>query len=431
MYPRSRSSIVSDTATLALTVAVGSALALPSAGIGQQLPAADTPLAPEATELYSIGRIDGDEWENFSRIASVAFDRDGRLYVLDSDRGRVSVVSQDGRQVQEFGRPGEGPGEFGLALALAVLGDGTVAVVDLRNRAFQLFDDEGEYLRSIPVDAVRMQSFGAILPHPSESAFFEGGGQTRAIAFSLDGNVDAPTGRPIYRTDTDRGERELFYEAWRPVPAGGAGDLLQSGGAISLNNLGSLRPAIWEPNLWMGVLPDGGLAVVDSATYEVQLLDPTGRARSTLRRPSIGATPVTDRMIEDEKERQMEAIASGEQSFSISLGGSGSSPLSPQQQEQFAREQVEQLRFHHEIPAVSRMSVAPTGTIWVQRYDEAFSRDGPIDLVRMDGSYVGTLPAGDLGMPSAFGPDGLVAYIGEGEFDIPIVTVMRLGPAIR
>ena len=51
---------------------------------------------------------------------------------------------------------------------------------------------------------------------------------------------------------------------------------------------------------------------------------------------------------------------------------------------------------------------------------------GPIDLLASDGGYMGTLPAGGLGIPDAFGPDGMMAYIETGELDVPVVRVIRL-----
>ena len=56
---------------------------------------------------------------------------------------------------------------------------------------------------------------------------------------------------------------------------------------------------------------------------------------------------------------------------------------------------------------------------------------GPIDVIGSGGRYVGTFPAGQLKMPDAFGPDGLVAFIETDEFDVPVIAVRRLPQQIR
>ena len=55
-------------------------------------------------------------------------------------------------------------------------------------------------------------------------------------------------------------------------------------------------------------------------------------------------------------------------------------------------------------------------------------------MIAPDGRYLGTLETGTAvlpDMPDAFGPDGLVAFIATDEFDVPVITVWRLPPAIR
>ena len=58
--------------------------------------------------------------------------------------------------------------------------------------------------------------------------------------------------------------------------------------------------------------------------------------------------------------------------------------------------------------------------IWVERWGPRGDDDGPTDIVRPDGDYIGTLP------PNAFAPDALLAYIERDDLDVPSVRVMRL-----
>ncbi|MCE2455693.1 MAG: hypothetical protein J4G12_07690 [Gemmatimonadetes bacterium] len=58
--------------------------------------------------------------------------------------------------------------------------------------------------------------------------------------------------------------------------------------------------------------------------------------------------------------------------------------------------------------------------------------DSPIDVISPDGQYVGTFPQqSGATMFSAFGPNGLAAYVETDEFDVPTVVVKRLPPEVR
>ena len=52
-------------------------------------------------------------------------------------------------------------------------------------------------------------------------------------------------------------------------------------------------------------------------------------------------------------------------------------------------------------------------------------------MLTPDGRYIGTFAAGVTGMPDAFGPDGLAAFIERDEFDVTSVVVRRLPADVR
>ncbi|MDE2973869.1 MAG: hypothetical protein OXU64_03950 [Gemmatimonadota bacterium] len=74
---------------------------------------------------------------------------DGSFLVSDFMQGRIIRFGRDGRVVQGYGRPGEGPAEFrGIGLAF-ILNDSVVVGLDARRRLFKLFSREGgAYLES-------------------------------------------------------------------------------------------------------------------------------------------------------------------------------------------------------------------------------------------------------------------------------------------
>ena len=68
----------------------------------------------------------------------------------------------------------------------------------------------------------------------------------------------------------------------------------------------------------------------------------------------------------------------------------------------------------------------------VRRHGEEPGNDaGPIDVLTMDGRDIGTYAEGEVALPAAFGPDGLVAFIERDEFDVARVVVRRLPTEVR
>lgn len=75
---------------------------------------------------------------------------------------------------------------------------------------------------------------------------------------------------------------------------------------------------------------------------------------------------------------------------------------------------------------IDRLRADRDGRIWVVRSDATGGRDGPIDLITVDGGYLGNWLPGDLGLPAAFGPDGLMAYRRTDDLEQVSVLVVRL-----
>ena len=92
-------------------------------------------LVPEV----SVGDLDGPEEYVFGSIGSIAVDDDRRVYVLDYQAQHVRVYDSAGTYVETLGRPGEGPGEFFRATAIAVLPDGRLLVRELRGGRVHVF----------------------------------------------------------------------------------------------------------------------------------------------------------------------------------------------------------------------------------------------------------------------------------------------------
>jgi DNA-binding beta-propeller fold protein YncE len=73
-------------------------------------------------------------------------DRRGRVYVADAGTHYVHSFDRDGHWQGAWGSPGQGPGQFGRPVALAVDGDGRVYVADQGNDLIQVFDPAGQFV---------------------------------------------------------------------------------------------------------------------------------------------------------------------------------------------------------------------------------------------------------------------------------------------
>ena len=168
-----------------------------------------------------------------------------------------------------------------------------------------------------------------------------------------------------------------------------------------------------------GVLPDGGVAFTDSSAYRVKITAPGGGVTRILTRP-FPAVPVTDDMRTAHIERNM-----GD------LEGMAERDPSLQTMVEVMRSRFESAEFYPELPLLQSLRTTPKGTIWVSRSGGDLDSNGPIDVVTPEGRYLGSYPFGVTDLPSAFGPDGLVAFIEKDDLDVPTVVVKRLPPEVR
>ena len=176
--------------------------------------------------------------------------------------------------------------------------------------------------------------------------------------------------------------------------------------------------AAFRPRLSAGALPSGAVVYTDSSSYAIKFAVPGGRVTRILTRP-FQPSPVTERMKAAEIERQLEG-----------LGDGGGDPML-QAMNEFRRGQIEAMEFFHEISVVVSLRTSWEGAVWVRRRGEEGTEGYPIDLISPDGRYLGTFAPGSTAMPSAFGPNGLAAFVEPNEMGVPYVVVKRLPEGVR
>ena len=411
-------------AAIVASVALAAGAAAARAQEVIELPAEDRPLVAEFRELHRVGSLSGEEWEQFGNVRRVGFDAAGRLYVFDNRSDRIVVVGPDGGYLHTMGRAGEGPGEFRRPDGLAVMRDGRVVITDRGHRAYHIFGADGRFERMVrmvpePGDLVVRD----ILPDPAGEAVYSAVGG-RVLSFSFDAQMTSPrttphTSRPVERISLtgELATKDTVAEGWMPgdraptsIPVEGA------------TNYRVPRPDVFGPDMLPGALPDGSVAFSDSSAYAIKIARPGTGVWRILTRP-LQPIPVTNRMIAAERERRLAESAGGARGR-ITVNGV---PVAPDPAaEERARARIEALVFFDEVSIVRDLRTGWDGEIWVRRHGSEPSDDeGPIDVLTMDGRYLGTYPAGTP-MPDAFGPDGLVAFIETDDMDVKSVAVKRL-----
>ena len=81
---------------------------------------------------------------------AVSVDLEGNIFVLDAGNRRVVKFDKQGRFIAEFGRKGQGPGEFRDPKSLAIhFQSNSVYVADTMNGRLERFDLAGRFVRSM------------------------------------------------------------------------------------------------------------------------------------------------------------------------------------------------------------------------------------------------------------------------------------------
>jgi len=98
--------------------------------------------------LHTISRRGNGEGElNLPRDA--ALDGDGNLYVVDGGNFRVQVFNQQGDFIRSFGDIGRRGGQFSRPKGIGVDKDGNIYVADTAFGNFQIFNPEGQLLLAV------------------------------------------------------------------------------------------------------------------------------------------------------------------------------------------------------------------------------------------------------------------------------------------
>lgn len=97
-------------------------------------------------EELSIGLEVGPEEYMLNRPFDVKAADDGTIFVLDWGDVCIKVYDKDGTYLRTIGQKGQGPGDFGFLLYMALSSDGRIFVMNTVNRKVSIFNVSGDYL---------------------------------------------------------------------------------------------------------------------------------------------------------------------------------------------------------------------------------------------------------------------------------------------
>jgi len=398
------------------------------ANSGAADPAEDRILSPVTEDVFTTNSTDGEDWEQFGRISSAAFNARGELHILDAGAQQVLVLGTEGRLERILGGPGGGPGEFSSPLSMALFSDGTTAVFDFRlPPSFHVFGPDGVFETSVSVDMFKGMPGRSVVALPGRRVASDAGTliSVSARGQTNDDTDDAPPGRPInvFRLGSDSTEMSLLYNAWDLPPfeeTAGETEMRTSEGQVAMR-FNVLRA--FEPGLSLAALSDGRLVVADSIGYRVKLIADDGRVVAAVERP-IHPLPVTESMKTAERARRTET-SGGVGSINISGPMEIRVPVEDQMRAAI-EESVRNMVFAEELPVIDDIAVDAEDRIWIARTGLDGSEPGLTDIMTPEGEYIGTLASDGLRIPAAFGPNGLMAYIESDELDVQYIRVIRL-----
>ena len=295
-----------------------------------ELPSEDHWLDADFAEVFSLGSLDAPDWQHFGMLQAAAFDAAGNLHVLDVDGRTVVVVDPTGGFVRTIGQSGNGPGEFDFPRNLVILPDGRIVVTDIpRHRTFQIFNSDGSFDRGVRVGNDLLAVVGRIVADRgsgSSSVLVASGDLARYLSLRPEEHGDPPGKRSVLRLSLEGEElaQEIVAYGWAP-PSAGPVEVRIGGRTISSGET-TPPPRIFDPGFFVGALPGGGVVFSDSTAYRIKVTDPAGGIVRILSRP-FEPEPVTDRIVEEEIERQVEEVArtaaAGFRRSSMVMDGSG------------------------------------------------------------------------------------------------------------
>lgn len=180
------------------------------------IPLASMPVETSFTLHKSFSLLESEQDFALAWPQDIKWDDNGNIVVLDSQRRRICRFSGQGKKLRAFGNKGDGEGDLGLPVAIAVKSDG-IFVSDSALHAIHHFDAEGKFVSSIKSDPVR----GLVIDLPgglcfrNDEMWVADRGNNRIMCFNTDGgflgSFGSTTAAPIVAPVSIRADTESLF----------------------------------------------------------------------------------------------------------------------------------------------------------------------------------------------------------------------------
>jgi len=111
-------------------------------------PVRGTPSRLVLEEDLTIGTREKESGYLFEDVGAIRSDNEGNIFVLDRRACSIKVFDKAGKYMKNFGRQGQGPGEFGPPNAMHIIAGKEIMVSSIGRLSF--FTLNGDFLRQIP-----------------------------------------------------------------------------------------------------------------------------------------------------------------------------------------------------------------------------------------------------------------------------------------
>ena len=360
-----------------------------------------------------IGRRDGDERYLFGWIGGGGVLGDGRIAVLDRLAGLIRVYSPEGTHIEDWGRTGEGPGEFTAAVGLFPYRGDSVLVSGSLARRFHIFDHAGRFGRRA---ATRMQlaqwyDLRDIVERGSIQAAFS---CCEFRAPLVTGGVLLSTPEMIPNTGSGM-KRSTVLVAIVPDTGGVADSVaaLRGGRYLPREGPGGLPSGFhFQPSPQIAMGPEG-FFVTEGDSYSIGAYDASGQLLGIIRL-AREPRPVTD-----------DVRAANENEIRTRIRGYGDRVEGGSPDEVIERALSAPYPPH--LPTFESLHVDPEGNIWAGQ-----RRYGPGDdmtdffVFAKDGRYLGIVEVPATLSVLQIGSDFILAHSSD-DLDVQYVHLYRIG----
>ena len=336
-------------------------------------------------EELRIGSLDEEGPQSFARIASLAVDHEGRVWVLEGQAAELRVFDATGAHVRTVGRKGAGPGEFRQPLRVDLGPEGQLWVVDPLNARLSVFDSAGTYLEGL-------RTPGGFVLFPWKGGFDERGAYYSPI------QLPPVNSRPVFgfgRFDRSFSPLDTVHLPTDPVTRASFATVSNNG----------------QSSMTAGVPFQGGLRwqLSQSGTVWALITDQYRLIEFTTTGDTLHVSTKQHEPLAVSSEERAKAIA--DLKWFTSQGG-----------------QIDESRIPPTRPLTTDFFLDDAGFVWVATGRGASMDEQPFDVFNPTGQFLGSVvaPFRLLLSPQPIVRDGLLYGVVSDSLDVPYVVRARI-----